>query len=289
MKRAKLLAALLIPGPSMAIAQQAPAVKSLYSYCESEPWQPTVYLSAVWSKLSTTPYQTASNGFKKLLMEKYEYEGNVTCYDFPTQATAAAELQRIRTAVSRSKKVISTTWVFAGAPPAPPPPPPPPTTGVQAAAAADPRLAGLAADDRAWIVAEYPAARGYCENNMVLSEMVDCDQFARAVLNFRINHVNEKGPDGSREPLVNIVSDERLDCSACLVDAKTRKWADQESRHYLSVYIAQQKITEKQVQDFAECFGTEFTTRFRSKPAITRYRDAYADAAGACRKRMALP
>ncbi|HEV8150560.1 MAG TPA: hypothetical protein VGP61_10290 [Gemmatimonadales bacterium] len=283
MRRVPLLTVTLILSWSLAPAQGAP--QSQYAVCTSEPWQPTVYLSNAFSFPSSTPYATLAAAYKKTLMEKYEYEGNVTCWTYQSQAAADLELRRNATAVGRTRKVIETKWSYLGAPVPAPAPPPAPAPGAPARPAApdDPRLGSLSAEERKWAVDEYPVAVGYCENNLKLQSMFPCDRFGRAVLNFRIIHAKEKFPAEDRSgrmvwiPLINVISDSRFDCSGCLEEAKTKHWADS---------IATGQNAAAGAKAWGDCFAKEFTTRFRASPSILGERGVENEARILCSQRF---
>jgi hypothetical protein len=41
----------------------------------------------------------------------------------------------------------------------------------------------------------------------------------------RITHATEDGPAAQPEPLVNLLAEDKLDCSQCIVDYRVKMWA----------------------------------------------------------------
>ncbi len=85
-------------------------MRAVDAVCQSEGFQPTVYLSGPFTFPDGTKYQAYADAFKKSLTDKYKYEGSVICNDFPSQAGADAAFDYSSTGLSRSRKVVQTKW-----------------------------------------------------------------------------------------------------------------------------------------------------------------------------------
>jgi hypothetical protein len=156
----------------------------------------------------------------------------------------------------------------------------------------DPRLAPFSPEDRVVVVREVRQARGYCQEDVSLQALFNCDRFADAVVKYRATHMSEKFPSldpGGKllwEPLDKVLQNPRFDCSACLDDPRTKVWAEKQSRKFLAMGTSASKVTEADLRKLADCFAQEFTTRFRAKPALTTMKDVQTETSDVCTKRV---
>jgi hypothetical protein len=166
----------------------------------------------------------------------------------------------------------------AQSPPASSPAPP---AGVDPQLAQDPRLAQLTPEYRQFVLSEVPSSKTYCQNNALISGLMDCTCFSKAVFDYRITHVNDvsNGPKGKTpSPLVNVIGSAKLDCSQCLPDDKIMKWAAD------TVRSGMVGVAPARSQTIADCVGKGMATGFKAQPYLYLVQSLYNQTVLACNK-----
>jgi len=180
------------------------------------------------------------------------------------------------------QKVVQLDWTYAGAPP----------LAVAAAPAAPPAApspaaapAVLTAADRQSAEAEVPQSKSYCEVNY--RGVFDCDCFAQAVLHHRLAHPEEwiRDVDGARRPPVHDLAigiTYKLDCTECLDDQRLMAWARKTVQEQFGQAVMGNRITQAQVDHYADCVAKAFPARLRASPYLHQIQPAMNEARISC-------
>ena len=291
-----LLSVLVSPPLVRGQARAAPPPEPRYLFCigAASP-QSTIYYSGtiVTTEKDLNPVHVA---FFQFLKQKYSYKGPG---DYPgdLQCTGVRTLEEARSFeqiyVNRDRQqkrtVVETGWTYNGAlaPIAASPPAAPTAAGVgmppPAPQGQDPRLAQVPEPFRRQMLDEMPNTRGYCQNNVLLSELLDCACFSKAVLDYRIAHAKEYhvprgGHDtGGWEPISTLPA--VVDCSACISDDRILNWAAARALKSLSP-----DFSDADKKSRTECISRSFLANFRAKPYVGLEREHWFQAVESCRK-----
>jgi len=201
----------------------------------------------------------------------------------PYPSDAVADSMRTRfidnLRITMKQQVNELSWTYGGAPavkvaPAPAPAPaPPPPPAVLTAAARQAAEAGV------------PLSKGYCVQN--LRGLFDCDCFAQMVLKHRLAHPEEwkTDRDGTRwvpdhDLHAGILF--RLDCTACLDDARLMAWARKVLGEEFAPQLISKTMTQAQIDRFSDCVAKAFVAKYRANPFLDKYDAALNEARVAC-------
>lgn len=146
----------------------------------------------------------------------------------------------------------------------------------------DPRVAQIPEPFRQHALDEIAQSKGYCQDNELISALLDCDCFSKMMLNYRIAHAKEyHGPwAGAEERGVwqhfgNLVLG--VDCSECISDERISKWAAAEAmKNFVRYPDADKKY-------LTECVSRTFLSSFRAKPYLgsaVAYRNGAMESCG---------
>jgi len=184
---------------------------------------------------------------------------------YPSDAVADSArtkfIENLRNTMKQQVNELS--WTYGGAPAVKVAPPPP----RQAA------QAGVA------------NSKGYCTQN--LKGLFDCDCFAQAVLKHRLAHPEEwkTDRDGTRwvpDHDLHVGIPFRLDCTACLEDARLTAWARKTVSDGFGQQLMSKLITQAQVDRYSDCAAKGFVARYRANPYLDKYQAALNEARIAC-------
>jgi len=259
----------------------APPPVTQYLFCvgAASP-QSTIYYSGtiVTTEKNTNPVHVA---FFQFLKQKYSYKGPG---DYPgdLQCTGVRTLEEARSYeqiyVNRDRQnkrnVIETGWTYNGAPPPPAP------------QGQDPRLAQIPEPFRRQALEEISGSKGYCQNNELISGLIDCDCFSKIVLDYRIAHAKEyHAPRGGHDtggwlPLTTLLLGP-LNCSECISDERILKWATAQTIKSLAP-----NFPDADKKFMTGCVSRSFLANFRAKPSLGSERDNWILAGQSCRKQL---
>jgi hypothetical protein len=153
----------------------------------------------------------------------------------------------------------------AVAPPKPKPPveaDPEPSRGASAA--------GVAAEGRKFALKEGPEVLAYCKNDPTLSGAFDCAVVQRAVYAHR-TAAAAAAPGAQPEPLANLFTGDKLDCTVCVNKPRQTAWARREA------------ITSGLKPPVATCVAAKFVENVKAKPYLNRVREEYDAAVAGCK------
>ncbi|HYL36046.1 MAG TPA: hypothetical protein VEV17_09055 [Bryobacteraceae bacterium] len=150
--------------------------------------------------------------------------------------------------------------------------------------AQDPRLAQLSPEYRQFALSEVPRSKTYCENNAMISALMDCTCFAKIVLDYRIAHAGEtvrvpnarRGSVATPSPLINVIGAGNLNCSQCLTDDKIMRWVAEQARPGLT------GVSPARSQKITDCASKAMATRLKAQPDLQLVRPFYDQALVAC-------
>src|SRR6185295_8260341 len=202
-------------GASIGIAGPIPT----HTFC-AIPHEVTMYYSAVFKTAGGQVNPKWNDAFSEFLYKTYGFHAEVepTCTIMATNREAEAILNaRVTGARINSHKVVETGWEFDPTGTYKPAPKPPPKADddpepVQRPVAPNP---SRQASDAA--MKEVPAAVAYCQKDPSMSAICNCDNFGRAVYNYRMAHINE-----SSEPLATVVA--KVSCVECVDTVRVSSW-----------------------------------------------------------------
>ncbi len=150
--------------------------------------------------------------------------------------------------------------------------------------AQDPRMAQLSPEYRQFALSEVPRSKTYCENNAMISGLMDCTCFAKIVLDYRIAHAGEtvsvpnalRGSVVTPPPLINVIGAGNLNCSQCLTDDRIMKWVAEQARPGLT------GVSPARSQKIIDCASKAMATRLKAQPDLQLVRPFYDQALVAC-------
>src|SRR6185369_10562134 len=213
-------------GASIGVAGPIPT----YTFC-AMPHEVTMYYSAVFKTAGGQVNPKWNDAFSEFLYKTYGFHAEVepTCTIMATNREAEAILNaRVTGARINSHKVVETGWKFDPTGTYKPAPKPTPKAdddpeAVQRPVAPNP---SRQASDAA--MKEVPAAEAYCQKDPSMSVVFSCQNFGRAVYNYRMAHINEPP-----EPLATVVT--KLNCVECVDTVRVSQWV---VNHKLSNKVA---------------------------------------------------
>ena len=107
-----------------------------------------------------------------------------------------------------------------------------------------------------------------CNNDRIVSGAFDCSMVSRAVYNYRIAHW---GADATPEPVAELFTGDKLDCSACL-------------KPFASAWAASRAPSQGFALAPAQCVGKRFVELLKAKPYLNRVKEFLDAAMKACPK-----
>ena len=249
-----------------------------YTLCVSQVYENTVYFSAVFDTTASPNGGPWTNAFTQFLKRQYSFKGHVDCYTLDLADAQHVLKARVNVTRAASRKAVETAWKYdptiaVSAQPAPKPTPddddPEPP---QHRPAARPATPAPSADIRDFATKEVPVALAHCQNDFVLSGAFQCYCVQRLVYDYRIKHATEDGPGARPEPLVNLLAEDKLDCTQCIIDNQVKMWAKSQ---------AQSRGLQPNA---ADCVAQRFLTNLHAKPYPARARQIFNGAVTACNR-----
>jgi hypothetical protein len=254
-----------------ALAQPSQSQAPVYAFCWTPPTKQLVYVSAPFqtTEVRTSQVEAAFNAFVK---KQYGYSAN----DGQCSGDQKAEVRDgkraavLRQAENGEVTPVTFTYTPAAAPvsAATPPPAAPPATvgaGLDAGNLKDPWL--QKAKD------ELRGAKGYCETNILLHRIFDCDCFSRMVFRFRVAHAAEYKESHREEGtgwvgFSNILMAQDFVCTDCLEDARLTRYVHDVLAEHNQPAISAGRTTPAKVQAFADCVAPKYIAEFKAHPHV---------------------
>ena len=256
-------------GPAQ--AQPSPAPLTYYAFCWTPPTKQLVYVSG--------PFQTAEARtsvveaeFKAFLKKQYGYSANDgQCSGDLTAAVRDGKRAAVlKQAQNGEVTVVSFTYT-----------PPAATTAAVAAPPDSAAVAGSASLDPGnlkdpWLQKakdELKGSKGWCETNILLHRIFDCDCFARLVFHFRVMHAGEYKQsyreEGTGWPgFSNVMYAKDFDCTACLEEARLRKYVLDKMMENSTPALQAGRTTPEKVKARANCVAPKYIAEFKAHPHV---------------------
>ena len=248
-------------GASIGIAGPIPT----YTFC-AMPHEVTMYYSAVFKTAGGQVNPKWNDAFSEFLYKTYGFHAEVepTCTIMATNREAEAILNaRVAGARINSHKVVETGWKFDPTGTYKPAPKPTPKADddpepVQRPVAPNP---SRQASDTA--MKEVPAAVAYCQKDPSMSAIFNCDNFGRAIYNYRMAHINE-----SPEPLATVVT--KLNCVECVDPVRVSSW------------VQNRATADKLSNKATNCVTQSVIVNLQKTPQANRLKEFYSEAVATC-------
>jgi len=248
-------------GASIGIAGPIPT----YTFC-AMPREVTMYYSAVFKTAGALVNPKWNDAFNEFLYKTYGFRAEVeaTCTIMATNREAEAILNaRVAGARVNSHKVVETGWKFDPTGTYKPAPKPTPKADddpepVQRPVAPNPSRQASDA-----VMKEVPAAEAYCQKDPSMSAVFNCQNFGRAIYNYRIAHINEPP-----EPLATIVA--KLNCVECVDTVRVSQWVENRT--------AADKLSNKATN----CVTQSVIVNLQKTPQAHRLKEFYEKAVATC-------
>jgi len=251
-----------------ALAQDSGPV---YAFCWTPATKQLVYVSAPFqtSEVRTSVLEAA---FKTFIKEKYGYSAN----DGQCSGDQKAEIRDGKRAavLKQAENGEVTAVAFTYTPPAA-------TASAPAPAPAAPAVAGGPGLDPGnlkdpWLQKakdELKGSKGYCETNMLLHRIFDCDCFSRMVFRFRVAHAGEYKASNREEGtgwvgFSNILMAKDFVCADCLEDARLTRYVHDVVAENNGPAIQAGRTTPAKVQAHADCIAPKYIAEFRAHPHV---------------------
>ena len=226
----------------------------------------TMYYSAVFKTAGALVNPKWNDAFNEFLYKTYGFHAEVeaTCTIMATNREAQAILNaRVAGARINSRKVVETGWKFDPTGTYKPAPKPTPKVDddpepVQRPVAPNPLRQASDA-----VMKEVPAAVAYCQKDPSMSAIFNCDNFGRAVYNYRMAHINE-----SSEPLATIVT--KLNCVECVDAVRVSQW------------VGNRAAADKLSSKATNCVTQSVIVNLHKTPQANRLKEFYEKAVATC-------
>lgn len=253
-----------------------------HHFCWTPATKQIVYVSAAFQ--STEP-STAKLGdaFSAFIKKQYGYSAHdAQCsMDLTAQARDGKRAAVLKAAQDGEVTAVAFTYTPVAATAAAPAPPPPPDL----AATLDP---GNLKDP--WLKRardEVKSAKGYCETNVTLHQIFDCDCFARLVFQFRVAHAADYKVSTREEGtgwvgFSNIMMAKDFVCTHCLEDARLAKSVHDRISHNMSAALTSGATTTAKVKARADCVAPKYIAEFKAHPHVYEEQGNWNRAAEKC-------
>jgi len=265
----------------------APAQPTLYyAFCWTPPTKQLVYVSAPFqsSEGSTAKLEAA---FKAFVKQQYGYSANDgQCSTDLTAATRDGKRAAVlKQAQGLDGEVTAVTFTYT---------PPAVAASAPAAAPAAPSAVDTSLDPGnlkdPWLQKardELRSSKGYCETNILLHRIFDCDCFARLVFQFRVAHAGDYKQSYREEGtgwvgFGNILMAPDFICTHCLEDARLTKYVHDTMLHNNTPAISAGRTTAAKVNARADCVAPKYIAEFKAHPHVFEEQGNYNRAATAC-------
>jgi len=248
-------------GASIGIAGPIPT----YTFC-AIPHEVTMYYSAVFKTAGALVNPKWNDAFNEFLYKSYGFRAEVepTCTIMATNREAEAILNaRVTGARINSHKVVETGWKFDPTGTYKPAPKPTPKADDDPEPVQRPVAPNPSRQTSDAVMKEVPAAVASCQKDPSMSAIFNCDNFGRAVYNYRMAHLNE-----SSEPLATVVA--KLNCVECVDPVRVSSWVQNRAMAA--------KLSNKAIN----CVTQSVIVNLQQTPQVPRLKEFYEKAVATC-------
>ena len=248
-------------GASIGIAGPIPT----FTFC-AMPHEVTMYYSAVFKTAGGQVNPKWNDAFSEFLYKTYGFHAEVeaTCTIMATNREAEAILNaRVTGARINSHKVVETGWKFDPTGTYKPAPKPTPKADDDPEPVQRPVAPNPSRQSSDAAMKEVPAAVAYCQKDPSMSAVFICDNFGRAVYNYRMAHINEPA-----EPLATVAA--KLNCVECVDPVRVSSWVENRA--------AADKLSNKAVN----CVTQNVIVNLQKTPQANRLKEFYSEAVATC-------
>jgi len=240
-----------------------PSQRPNATYCLSESYQGTFYLSGPFETGSSENYSLWNRGFYQTLTQKYGFKGNTICNSIALDLGRRFLAALNEGARVGGKKVVDTGWKYDPATVATTPATPRDDDPEPAQRPAAPKPTNQSRDAA---VKELPESKAFCSKDPMLSVVFNCDNFARSVYNYRMEH-----PTDTSTP-------------ASLIAADKVYLADAIDNTHVDAWVNNRGQAQKLDQKVINCVSQNVIVTLQKKPQANHLQDFYKDAVAACNK-----
>ena len=240
-----------------------PSQRPNATYCLSESYQGTFYYSGPFETGSSENYSLWNRGFYQTLTQKYGFKGNTTCNSIALDLGRRFLAALNEGARVGGKKVVDTGWKYDPATVATTPAAPRDEDPEPAQRPAAPKPTNQSRDAA---VKELPESKAFCSKDPMLSVVFNCDNFARSVYNYRMEH-----PTDTSTP-------------ASLIAADKVYLADAIDNTHVDAWVNNRGQAQKLDQRVINCVSQNVIVTLQKKPQANHLQDFYKDAVAACNK-----
>lgn len=269
------------------LARPAPNQGPFYAFCWTPPTKQLIYVSAPFQ---TTEVRTVlvEAAFKEFLKKQYGYSANDG--QCSGDHTAAIRDGKRAAVLKQAANGEITAVTFSYTPAAPT------VTAAASAAAAAPSVGGGPSLDPGnlkdpWLQKakdELKGSKGWCETNILLHRIFDCDCFARMVFQYRVAHAGEYKQSYREEGtgwkgLTNVLMAKDFVCNDCLEDARLNQYIHERIAEDYTPAVSAGRTTPAKVKAFADCAGPKYVAEFKAHPHVFEEKGNYDKAREGCR------
>ena len=182
----------------------------------------TMYFSTIFDTAGARANPKWNDAFNEFLFKRYGFHAEVeaTCTIMNTVREAEAILNaRVAGARTNSRKAVETGWKFDPTGTYKPVPKPTPKTDDDPEPVQRPVAPNPSRQTSDTAMQEVPAAVAYCKKDPSMSAVFICDNFGRAVYDYRLAHLNEP-----TEPLATVAA--KLNCVGCVDPVRVSGWVE---------------------------------------------------------------
>jgi hypothetical protein len=248
-------------GASIGIAGPIPT----YTFC-AMPHEVTMYYSTVFKSAGGQVNPKWNDAFSEFLYKTYGVRAEVeaTCTIMATNREAEAILNaRVAGARINSHKVVETGWKFDPTGTYKPAPKPTPKADDDPEPVQRPVAPNPSRQTSDAAMKEVPAAVAYCQKDPSMSAIFNCDNFGRAIYNYRMAHLNEPP-----EPLATVVT--KLNCVECVDPVRVSSW------------VQNRATADKLSNKATNCVTQNLIVNLQKTPQANRLKEFYSEAVATC-------
>ena len=270
------------------LAQQAGPAQPRYAFCWTPPTKQLVYISAPFetSEPSTAKVEAA---FNTAVKKQYGYSAN----DGQCSGDLTAEVRDGKRAAvikqAQNGEITPVNFTYTPLASAAAAPAPAPAAGAPAVTGIGNLNPGNLKDP--WLQKakdELPSSKGYCETNILLHQIFDCECFARLVFQFRVAHAGEYKESQREEGTgwvgySNVLMAPDFACTDCLEDARLSRYVHEKIAHNQQPALSTGHTTEAKVKAYADCVAPKYIAEFKAHPHVYEETPNFNRAAEACR------
>ncbi|HEX3183276.1 MAG TPA: hypothetical protein VHQ94_00695 [Pyrinomonadaceae bacterium] len=248
-------------GASIGIAGPIPT----YTFC-AMPREATMYYSAVFKTAGGQVNPKWNDAFNEFLYKTYGFHAEVeaTCTIMATNREAEAILTaRVSGARINSHKVVETGWKFDPTGTYKPAPKPTPKADDDPEPVQRPVAPNPSRQTSDAAMKEVPMAVAHCQKDPSMSAIFICDNFGRAIYNYRMAHINEPA-----EPLATVEA--KLNCVECVDPVRVSQWVEKRA------------VADKLSNKAINCVTQSVIVNLQTTPQAPRLKEFYDKAVATC-------